>query len=131
MTEDNVTKFAHKKRLEIGGGTRHGKPYRSGYMRAMDDVIEFQDDSRASGLNESQKMMLWHMRDSYVAIRKKSEFICINTKNGFTVSIYLILESLIKSDGKLYRLYRNFSEKEQVQIIQVFMDWALEQEDAE
>ncbi|MBC6151062.1 hypothetical protein HB834_05970 [Listeria booriae] len=107
---------------EIGCGTKHDKPYRSGYVQAMDDVIDFQDDSRASGLNESQKMMLWHMRDYYTVYRGA---------NGFTSSLYFTIESLIAFDGRHYEKYGKFSVKERVQIMQVFINWALEQEETE
>ncbi|MBC6134289.1 hypothetical protein HB825_05485 [Listeria booriae] len=73
-------------------------------------------------MDEKQKMLLSQIRDSYVAIRKQY---------GFTSSIYLVIESLIELDGKLFKMYGDFNEKERPQIIRAFTTWALEQEDDE
>ncbi|MBC1616404.1 hypothetical protein HB904_09400 [Listeria booriae] len=73
-------------------------------------------------MNESQKMLLWHLRDDYMNQRGT---------NGFTTSLYVMFENLIEFDGRHYEKYGKFNEKERVQIIRAFTKWALEQEDDE
>lgn len=73
-------------------------------------------------MDERQKMLLWHISDHYTTHRGV---------NGFTASLYFTIESLIDYDGLLYEKYGKFSEKERVQIIRAFTNWALEQEDEE
>ncbi|MBC1286934.1 hypothetical protein HB818_14320 [Listeria booriae] len=71
-------------------------------------------------MDGSQKMMLWHMSEDYTVYRGA---------NGFTSSLYFTIESLIAFDGRHYERYGKFNEKERVQIIRAFTNWALEQED--
>ncbi|MBC1474938.1 hypothetical protein HB852_09940 [Listeria grandensis] len=73
-------------------------------------------------MDERQKKLLWHMQDDYAIYRGA---------NGFTASLYWTIESLIEFKGKFYLMYGDFNEKERVQIIQAFTNWALEQEDDE
>ncbi|MBC2303396.1 hypothetical protein [Listeria booriae] len=71
-------------------------------------------------LNERQKTMVSDMKEDYMSNREN---------NTFAQSLYLTLDELTDWDGTLYKQYEIFSEKERVQIIRAFMDWALEQED--
>ncbi|MBC1290608.1 hypothetical protein [Listeria booriae] len=70
-------------------------------------------------LNERQKTMVSDMVDDYVSNHEV---------NALAQSLYLTIDELIDWDGTLYEQYNSFSEKERVQIIRAFMDWALEQE---
>ncbi|MBC1983469.1 hypothetical protein [Listeria booriae] len=71
---------------------------------------------------------LWTMLSSFKTTAERADYTVYRGANGFTASLYFTIESLIAFDGRHYEKYGKFNEKERVQIIRAFTNWALEQE---
>ncbi|EUJ42927.1 MULTISPECIES: hypothetical protein [Listeria] len=87
-----------------------------------------------SKLSGSQNRCLANMIEVYQYFKEHSVYEYEKT-HPFETTIYSLagidFESPDGSDATAEKIFYEFSEKEQIQVIQKFADWALEQEEAE